>query len=469
MFISRKKELSELTSALSSWDKKTAVLIYGKRRTGKTTLIGEAARFFDGTVINHLCVSSTFEGNLELMGRSVCRALSLPEIQFQTIFDLMDFLKTQDKKILLIIDEYSYLKQTRKQYEVDSIMQGVIDHLPSNVKLILCGSYITMMKELLTESDPLFGRFTLIQHIREFDYFDASCFCNDLSPTEKVAFYAVFGGSPFVLDHLDYHQSLRENIIRLLLPETGLIRSHIENIMLKEIQKAYDTRILEVLGNGKKRYSEIAAALRIRETGLLEKQLKNLLNMETIRKSEPINRTGDAQKRFYEITDNLMRFYFSFIFGSAGSIMRIGADQYYRMMIEDRLRQFISRRLEGIALQYFQRMSGKGVYQDAMDFGSYWYDDPVARKNGEFDCVIKRKNHLFDFYECKYYDHPMTLGECRKEEEQVLRQNGIAVNEIGRIGFVCTGGFDFPDTEKRIGLEESYVLINGDILYKMDV
>ena len=381
----------------------------------------------------------------------------------------MDFLKTQDKKILLIIDEYSYLKQTRKQYEVDSIMQGVIDHLPSNVKLILCGSYITMMKELLTESDPLFGRFTLIQHIREFDYFDASCFCNDLSPTEKVAFYAVFGGSPFVLDHLDYHQPLRENIIRLLLPETGLIRSHIENIMLKEIQKAYDTRILEVLGNGKKRYSEIAAALRIRETGLLEKQLKNLLNMETIRKSEPINRTGDAQKRFYEITDNLMRFYFSFIFGSAGSIMRIGADQYYRMMIEDRLHQFISRRLEGIALQYFQRMSGKGVYQDAMDFGSYWYDDPVARKNGEFDCVIKRKNHLFDFYECKYYDHPMTLGECRKEEEQVLRQNGIAVNEIGRIGFVCTGGFDFPDTEKHIGLEESYVLINGDILYKMDV
>ena len=393
--------------------------------------------------------------------------MSLPEIQFQSIFDLMDFLKTQDKKILLIIDEYSYLKQTRKQYEVDSVMQGVIDNLPSNVKLILCGSYITMMKELLMESDPLFGRFTLIQHIREFDYFDASCFCNDLSPSEKVAFYAVFGGSPFVLENLDYHQSLRENIIRLLLPETGLIRSHIENIMLKEIQKAYDTRILESIGNGKKRYSEIAAALRTRETGLLEKQLKNLLNMETIRKSEPINRTGDTQKRFYEITDNLMRFYFSFIFGSAGSIMRIGAEQYYHMMIEDRLRQFISRRLEGIALQYFQRMSGRGLYQDIMDFGSYWYDDPVARKNGEFDCVIKRRNNLFDFYECKFYDHPMMLSECRKEEEQVLRQNGIAANEIGRVGFVCTGGFDFPETEKRIGMEEGYVLINGDALYKM--
>ena len=61
MFISRKKELSELISALSSWNRKTAVLIYGKRRTGKTTLIAEAAKSFEGTVINHLCVSSTFE------------------------------------------------------------------------------------------------------------------------------------------------------------------------------------------------------------------------------------------------------------------------------------------------------------------------------------------------------------------------------------------------------------------------
>jgi len=75
------------------------------------------------------------------------------------------------------------------------------------------------------------------------------------------------------------------------------------------------------------------------------------------------------------------------------------------------------------------------------------------------------KNNLFDFYECKYYDHPMTLGECRKEEKQVLGQNGIATDEIGRICFVCTGGFDFSDIEKRNGLEEGYVLINGDILY----
>ena len=65
MFIGREKELDELWSELNNWKHKTAVLVYGNRRVGKSTLINKAADSFDGTVINHLCVSSTYEGNIE--------------------------------------------------------------------------------------------------------------------------------------------------------------------------------------------------------------------------------------------------------------------------------------------------------------------------------------------------------------------------------------------------------------------
>lgn len=457
MFLGRENELKVIRQELSSRNRKTAILVYGKRRVGKSTLIQEAAKDFDGIVINHLCVQSTFEGNLDLICRSVCQALGLPNMQFDSLFALMDFLKAQDKRILLIIDEYPYLKQTKKQNEVDSYMQAVIDRMPPNVKLILCGSYITIMKELLTEGNPLFGRFSLIQHIRDFDYHDAARFYPGLPVRDKVAFYAVFGGSPYVLENLDIQSSLQANILRLLMPETGLIRSHIENVMLNEIRKSFDTRILEVLGNGKKRYSEISDALKMEETGLLEKQLKILLNMETIQKTEPLNRRDDKKKKFYEITDNLMRFYFSFIFGSAGAITRIGGEQYYRMNIEgEKLRQFISRRLEGIALQYFHRMAGIGDFADVTDFGSYWYDDPVSKTNGEFDCVLQHRGEKYDFFECKYFDRKMTLEECRQEEEQVRQQPGI---EVDRVGFVCTGGFDFEDAGE-------YTLIDGNELYQ---
>lgn len=456
MFIGREKELKALSAELSTWKKKTAVLIYGKRRVGKSTLINEAAKVFDGIVVNHLCVTSTFEGNLELIYKSVSESLSLPNIRFDSLFAMMDYLKTLNRKILLIIDEYPYLKQTKKKNEVDSYMQAVIDRLPENVKLILCGSYITIMKELLAEDNPLFGRFSLIQHIHDFDYYDAAKFYPELPVREKVAFYGVFGGCPYVLENLETEKSVKDNVIRLLLPETGLIRSHIENVMLKEIQKSFDARILESLGNGKKKYTEIRNQLGNNETGLLDKQLKILLDMETIQKTEPINRRNDKKKQFYEITDNLMRFYFSFIFGTAGTITRIGEEQYYARNIEETLEQFISRRFEGIVLQYFHRMAVQGKIPDIEDFGSYWYDDPVNKANGEFDCVIKRTGDVYDFYECKFFDRQMTLKECEQEKNQLRKMQGI---EVTGIGFVCAGGFDFES-------KTDFILVDGETIYQ---
>lgn len=313
------------------------------------------------------------------------------------------------------------------------------------------------MKELLTEGNPLFGRFSLILHIHDFDYYEASEFYPALSVRDKVAYYAVFGGCPYVLENIDTEISLRENIKKLLLPETGLIRSHIENVMLKEIRKNFDARILETIGNGKKKYTEIRDRLGSTETGLLDKQLKILLDMETIRKIEPINRKNDKKKQFYEIIDNLMRFYFSFIFGKAGTISRIGEEQFYNRNIDEYLTQFIGRRLEGITLQYFHRMAVLGRYPDIEDFGSYRYDDPETKQNGEFDCVIKRSGDLYDFYECKYFDRPMTSEECDKEKEQLKNIRGIQVSEIG---FVCTGGFSFDD-------QSDFILIGGEQLYAL--
>lgn len=456
MFIGREKELDAIKSELSLKAKKSAILVYGKRRVGKSTLINEASKSFEGVVINHLCVSSTFEGNLSLLYKSISEALSLPDISFSNIFEAIEFLGKIDKNILLIIDEYPYLKETKKNNEVDSYMQRIIDNLPNNMKLILCGSYITMMKELLYADNPLFGRFSLILNLRDFNYYDAAKFYPELSIRDKIAFYSVFGGSPYVLEHLKIEKSLKENIIELFLPETGLIRSHVENIMLREIQKSFDVRILEALKNGKKRYSEIKDTINSKETGILDKQLKILLDMETIKKTEPINRRNDKKKQFYEISDNLMRFYFSFIFASAGVVSRIGEEQFYKNKVEKALNEFISRRFEGISLEYFHRMAGKEHYENIEDFGSYWYDDPATRSNGEFDCVIRRSGDVYDFYECKYYAKPMILSECIEEQKKLHQIKGITV---AKVGFISSSGFAFEDNG-------DFLLVDGAALYK---
>ena len=230
MFLGREKEVATLRSQLN--DKgKTAVLVYGKRRVGKTTLITEAARSFDGKLISYMCVQSTLEGNLDLMSKSISVVLGIPEVKFQTLKDIFDYLGKQNESFLFVIDEYQYLKQAGKKNEVDSYTQLIIDNLPANVKIILCGSYITIMKELMEEDNPLFGRFTEIMHIEGFDYYDAALFYPETTVRRKCENYAIFGGSPYVLSTIDSSISIKENIIRYLLPETSILRTYIENVI----------------------------------------------------------------------------------------------------------------------------------------------------------------------------------------------------------------------------------------------
>ena len=129
MFVGRSTELRSLVDELKSWENKTAILVYGKRRVGKSTLISRASNSFDGIVINHICVNSSFEGNLELIYKSVSEALGIPPIHFESIFGLMEYLESTGKQILFIIDEYPYLKQSRKKNEVDSIFQLVLKNI----------------------------------------------------------------------------------------------------------------------------------------------------------------------------------------------------------------------------------------------------------------------------------------------------------------------------------------------------
>lgn len=452
MFIGRENELAILEKQFTA-PSRTAVLVYGKRRVGKSTLISQAANRFDGIVVEHVCVQSSFEGNLALLSRSVSRALGLPSLRFDHLYDLFDLLKSRSEPILLVLDEYQYFKESLKGAEVDSYLQAIIDALPAHVKLVICGSYVTVMRELLEEDNPLFGRFSAILHVEEFDYFDAARFFPDKRPYDKVAFYALFGGSPFVLSTLDYGLTPGENIVELLLPPTGILRTHVESVMLKEVRKAYDVRILEALGNGRKRYSEIQGAIGTGGNGLLDKQLKNLLSMETIRKTSPVNRRDDNKKQFYEISDNLMRLYFAYVFGNDAALASVGPRAFYENEIADTLVQFASRRFEDVAIQYFQRQAHAGALPGVRDIGSFWYDDPASRKNGEFDCVLDRKGAL-DFFECKYFDRPMTRKECELEKDQV---RSIPNASIGELGFVCTGGFDFSSSEYR--------LVTGEDLY----
>lgn len=438
MFLQREKELNELKNFLESTTA-TAAMIYGVRQIGKSSLILEAVKN-SPNVLYFESLDSPIEENIFQLTRKASRQLGLPLLSSDDIISFFENLKLFNRSFIVILDEYQYLKRNFAKGNLDSYMQSVIDSLKgSGIKIILSGSYVSDMKELLEKDNPLFNRFQLILHLKEMDYFDASSFYPELSARDKIAFYSVFGGSPNALSLINSKKSLKENIKTLILGNNAPLKFYMEYVLFSELRKAQAANaVLDVIKNRKLRFSEIFDQLKGVEEKNLNRQLNILLNIDVIEKEKPINAKDDKRKTFYSISSNLVRFYYAYVFANSEEIKRLGPETFYNNYIAQSINTFISYRTESIARSYFSRKAQKGMLGDVLDIGTYWYDDKIRKTNGEFDCVLKRKDS-YDIYEVKYLESKLSNKLIKEEIEQINRIEGI---NIGKIGFISISGFE---------------------------
>lgn len=452
MFVGREKELEQISSLLKQ--KSGSMMIYGKRKIGKTTLLTHALQNKENTAY-YECIKDSLKSNVDGLVDVLVREGILPaHIEFSSFQDLFQYLNSLKGTYNIVIDEYPYLKSTNKAETVDSVFQSIIDNSLGNIRLFISGSHIGMMKSLLNEKNALYGRFDTVMQLKELNYIDASEFYPDLSVYDKVGFYSVFGGSPFVNEFIDSKISLKENIINTILNPSHSIYNYADNLLVSDFNNASGAeRIFSALANGKKKYSEIENRLRIEKNGLLSKQLKPLIDMELVTKAFPINRPNDKKKVYYEINDNILRFYHTYVYKNKSALNVIGAEAFYEEYIEPSIITFISHRFEELCRDYFSILVKNGKLKGIRNIGTYYYDDSVEKKNGEFDVVLQRKE-AFDFYEAKYYQNPMKLSEMEKEEQQIRSINGLTVSKIG---FISVNGFE--ETPSK------YHCISGSELY----
>ena len=451
MFIGREKELALLQQDYIG----KAVMIYGKRRVGKTTLIQKALKSSSYRTVYFECLKGTMQDNISGFVQELVRAKILPvSLNFGALQDVFAYLNAQQEKIVVVIDEYPYLKAMNDSATIDSIFQNIIDNRLVNIELILSGSHIGMMKDMLQEKNALYGRFAVTIKLNELNYLEAAKFYPDKTPYDKAAHYAVFGGSPFVNQALNPAATIRENIISTILNPMSAVYLYASQLLLSDYSvKINAERIFSVIGNGKKRYTEIEDKLDVKKTGNLSKQMKSLIDLEIVARNSPINKIGDNKKSTFEINDNLLRFYFTFIYKNASALQVLGAEAFYDEYIAPALTDFISRRFEGICRDYFSLQVRSGKMKGVRNIGSYYYDDPIHRKNGEFDVALEFADG-YEIYEAKYYTQPMTLDEIHREVQQVEEIKELTVKQIG---FIAINGF--------VEREEPYLYLDGNDIF----
>lgn len=435
MFVGREEELALLQHEHIG----KAVMVYGKRRVGKTTLILKALEQCPYQTVYFECLKGTMQDNIDGLVHELVRVKVLPvPLAFSSLQDVFAYLNTLTQKMVVVVDEYTHLYAMNDSGVVDSVFQSIIDNRLSNIELILSGSHIGMMKDLLQEKNPLYGRFAASIKLEELNYLDAAKFYPDKSAYDKVAHYAVFGGSPFINQALNPVATLRENIIDTVLNPMSSVYLYASQLVFADnALNVHAERIFFALGNDRKRYTEIEDALGVKKTGNLAKQIKTMTDHEILSRSIPINKPNDNKKATYELSDNLLRFYYTFVYKNTSALQVLGAEAFYDEFIVPVLTDFITLRFEGICRDYFSLQVRSGRMNGVRNIGSYYLDTAVRCENKEFPIAVELAD-AYAVYLAKCSTQPMTLDEIHSEAQ---RMEGVNDPGIKQLGFISINGF----------------------------
>lgn len=457
-FIGRTKEQEKLLAQLSS-PIQNAALLYGRRRVGKSELILHTMRqASDARTIYYECRQTTTENNTKNLSEVIAEAFDMPPLAFSDIEAALRFVfdRATGEKIVLAIDEYPYLRDVVKG--MDSILQVLLDEYRdrSHLSLILCGSYVEVMKSLLERDNPLYGRIDLKINLQPMDYYESAQFYPERSCEDKVRLFSVFGGIPYYNRLIDKNASVRENLIHLILEPNARLEDEVPSHLLSEISKIGNAHeIFSALADGHARYRDILSQSHVSSGATLVNVLNRLIGMQLVQRRSPINDPNNKKRTSYVICDGLSKFYYRYVFRYLSQRSVLDPEVFYDRYVNDDFEtQFVPRAFEEVCRQYLVRQNRMGNSEPPFDLiGTYSYDDPVTRTNGEFDVVTKDPLG-YSFYEAKFRTTPITQRMVEDEIEQVQR-TGLTCH---RYGFFSRSGFEAQADERTalIGLEELY-------------
>ena len=395
-FINRKNEMKTLEKEFTRDSSFT--VIYGRRRTGKTTLIKEFIKnkesfYFFADKQNEIIQIERFKKQLAIYFND--DLLDKIEIKdWDTLFSYLISKLPKEKKIVLVIDEFQYLCMTNKNFS--SIFQRIYDEKlkDSNVMLILCGSLISMMySEVLAYDSPLYGRRTAQIRLKpiKFDYYNE--FFTDKSHKELIEFYSITGGIPKYIQEFNKNRSPIWNIENNIFDNNNFLYSEPKFLLQEEINDlSRYFSIIQSIANGDTKMAAIATRLGL-NSGSLSPYLSKLIDLDILEREVPVTENIDnSKKSLYYIKDNYLAFWFNYVYPYQ-SYLEIENLKYPLEKISSTFDLWVSKAYERLCLESL-------IVHKEIDFpiskvGRWW------SKNEEIDLVGLGEKEII-FGECKW-------------------------------------------------------------------
>ncbi len=307
-FVNRRQELKELDAAAAAGG---LLVICGRRRVGKTRLLAHWLNRHAG--LYSQAIESSREIQLEQTYRDFQSGLSTAVVpkSWEELFEILR-LQTGRGRSIVCLDEFPYLVSSDSS--LPSVLQRWLDHSqPPGSLLVLSGSSTRMMNDLfLNRAAPLYGRARKLVQVEPMSY-AAFCGACGLHPADEDSFtrFSIVGGIPKYWEFVAPKDSPVDLAEALFFGFSPYLDQEPVRILRDEgISGLNALSVLEAVGRGAEKVSEIAARLGTAQTNL-SRLLQQLIDASILVRSLPFGESARSTKRTqYRIQDPALRFWF---------------------------------------------------------------------------------------------------------------------------------------------------------------
>lgn len=406
-FYDRKRELKSLIEEHKKISTAKLLVLYGRRRVGKTELVKQFLESFEKNRIYFYVDLVEKKGILRSLSQAILEQLN-ETVSFNEFNDFFEYIdrKSQTEKFTVVIDEFQRFLEIAPEFI--TMLQNYWDSKLKNNKLLfmIVGSSIGMMQKITeSKAGALYGRASKIK-ISPFSYNDFREMFKDKNEADKIVHYSVFGGTPFYLEKV---KKINGNVFKvieeLVLKKNAELYEEPKNLLEYENVRVHSkyNAILSAIAAGKEVLKEIQefTGINVHVMPAYIARLDNLLDL--VDKNDPI--LGKERLGRYKIRDNFFRFWYRFIF-SYQTTLNLGNTKAVLSMIEQDLNSYVGRIFEDIIrelLVLHLNKKIKGVYIDFDDIGSWW-----DRTGEEIDIIAHGKETIIG--EVKWRADPVDVA-----------------------------------------------------------
>jgi len=347
-FIGRAGELKMLDQMWSS-SKAELVILYGRRRIGKTRLLTHWMKAHQGEGLYWMAEPSSAVDQLRSFSQALANFAD-PEDPAPADFTYATWeqafkqvaLMAQGRRLVLFIDEITYLMDTNQA--IIGLLQKMWDHRlsQSNLVLALSGSQMGMMQEQLLSYDaPLYGRATVQLQLQPLPYGTSHLYFPNYSPAERVALYAMWGGVPAYWERIVPERSILENLYEQLRPSNAWMLDEPRLLLQDFLNEFYNyIGIMRAMAQGVHALGDIGKRNGLSSTHM-SSYLRILRETGFVQRRVPVTQRHMASRLGrYHVTDPYLRFYYRFL-AAYQSKLAMGRQDQVLESVEENLPKFI--------------------------------------------------------------------------------------------------------------------------------